>query len=342
MDEIRGDNPGNGLCREFVGNLTEYGTTTLYELYYVHENKERVSLARYTAQSGYKEAGYPNSDYDNYDHGTDLRWVSPGAFNEFGEVPTDCGSSTGGYVVSHDLDRCPNPSPEAQTGPGRGFEIDLAQDTFNLPIDSLGFRSLYLDVTTLGGSSENSFGIWAGPPEAVANLPTDINLRHVALANARHMGEVMDNSVRILAVDALYIDAMTYVTITLPLQFITEYDIVQSYDFSVFDLDAWARPPLFLYHDQIDRNQFQFELNPSAADSCFGTDFGCNNLWLGENEYTTVDDVGGDFPPLNLPEGTPNGRLMMEVQVGLMDSFVILVDKHPLHSLLLPLAARSP
>ncbi|MDJ0756193.1 MAG: hypothetical protein QNJ45_21870 [Ardenticatenaceae bacterium] len=342
IDENRGTGggSGNGTCGQPGSYSENYNTTTLFELYYWQNDQQRTPLAFYTGQSGNKTADMLNTDYDAWDHGTDMRWVSPGAANDFGSVPTNCGSPTGGYLEDGNPDRCPPGLNDTLPGSGRGFEIDLSGDTVDLLPDRLGYRSLFLDVTTNGGSSKNGFGIWAGPPSAVTGLPSDVNLRHVALANNRADGNVIDHGVWVLAVDALPMTPMAQISISIPLQFTTAYDAVREYRFSMFDSDAGSRPPLYFYHDQIDRSLFEVEVNPDSSDACFAIGSSCNNRWFGENFVTGGGAEGGPSPVIQLPNNSPDGRLMAQFSAGSGDNLVIAVNKRPRNTLLIPFVRR--
>ncbi|MDJ0756195.1 MAG: hypothetical protein QNJ45_21880 [Ardenticatenaceae bacterium] len=343
IDENRGSGggSGNGFCGQPGSYTVGYNTITLFELYYRQSDQQRTPLASYTGQSGNKTAGLLSTDLDAWDHGTDMRWVSPGAPNDFGDVPTDCGSPTGGYLDNNNPSRCPAGPDDTLPGSGRGFEIDLSVDTAGLQPDRLGYRSLFLDVTNIGGSSENGYGIWAGPPSAVSGLPSNINLRHVALANDRANDIVMDHGVQVLAVDALPINSAGTFRYSVPLQLITPYDAVREYRFSMFDSDSGTMPPLYFYHDQIDRSLFEVEVNPDSSDACFALGSSCNNRWFGENFVTGGGAEGGESPVFQLPAAAPDGRLMAEFQGGKADTYVILVDKRPLNMLLIPLAIND-
>ena len=133
---------------------------------------------------------------------TDLNWVSPGAWNEIGSVPTRCGDqyspeNNGGFeVVEGDADYCFRTTDdvedllpsEADAGNldvmGRGFEINLDEDVSGIVADQTdGSVSLYLDVQTVAGASENTFEIWAGPPHAHYGLSSNINDRNQQRVN---------------------------------------------------------------------------------------------------------------------------------------------------------------
>ncbi len=166
VDENRGTGaaPGNGGCGTPGSYDSRYNTATLYQLYYYRENNDgsvsRVDLTSYTGQIG-------DGIRDTGDHNTDMRWVSPGTEISFGwdfdqpgiDVPTDPGSAT-------------------------SFEIDLTQDIpDSITNPANNERIIFLDVTSLSGASNNSFEIWAGPPDYVNTVPSEVNARNLYILN---------------------------------------------------------------------------------------------------------------------------------------------------------------
>jgi hypothetical protein len=96
---------------------------------------------------------------DNSDHlDTDLKWVSPGA-----------------------------PASSVATDDGGSFQFDFSA----VPPNADGSWSLFLDVTSEGGSAINVWDLWAGPrPEFYTAqgfdaLEADVNLRNLQLAQNR-------------------------------------------------------------------------------------------------------------------------------------------------------------
>jgi hypothetical protein len=135
-------------------------TDTAFDLYYYHQITDTVAAQPVATYIGRK---------DN-EHDTDMRWVSPGAAQSY-DQPT--------FVP-------------VTSGPG-SFEVDLELIT-DIVVDPVtGIRSLYVDVTTLDGSSENGFDIWAGPPgyTGPANptdvcsggVPSEVNARNLHIIN---------------------------------------------------------------------------------------------------------------------------------------------------------------
>ncbi len=187
-------------------------TQTRYQLLYYQAGPEgsliRTDLATYTGQ-----AGDPARDFDGAtSHQTDLHWVAPGSRNDFMpvEVPTDCGSMTGGYNPSWNPDRCPDINGDGRdaTGSGNGFEINLSQDLSNVFTDENGWRYVQLDITTISGASENGFGLWAGPPSASTGIPTNVNLRNVYIADNPNVRSAA--GVQVLAIN--YLPMQAYMT----------------------------------------------------------------------------------------------------------------------------------
>jgi Flp pilus assembly protein TadG len=147
--------------RRYAGNPGSYSnalnTTTEFRLYYIAERAdgsiEKVHMATYIGQP------------DN-SHNTDMKWDTPG-----GSAPQDPQSGVTGY-----------------NGLPASFEIDVdALPDIRLAED--GSRSLYLEVQSTDGWSENGFDLWAGPltSENLA-MPADVNQRNVYIDRLRAQG----------------------------------------------------------------------------------------------------------------------------------------------------------
>ena len=138
----------------------EHHTATLFTLYYFKQHPngsiERIDLASYLGQSAHDETmlawgGNPIGDFHAE---TDLQWVSPGAWNEVGSVPTRCEDQAldhhnGGFdVVAGPADTCEvNSNGDEDDLPtefgdldtmGRGFEINIAKDVADILLDEGG------------------------------------------------------------------------------------------------------------------------------------------------------------------------------------------------------------
>ncbi|MCP4424808.1 MAG: hypothetical protein GY803_09970, partial [Chloroflexi bacterium] len=144
-------------------------TQTQYFLHYYAQQQGgpiiNIPLAEYIGQvgDGARDAG---------DHETDMRWVSPGGTPAFDR-------SEAVKAAWPDVD------VPALAGIGiESFEVNISNNLSNILIDSeTGNRYLYLDVTAFSGSSENGFEIWAGPPDYVDTVPSNVNLRNVHILN---------------------------------------------------------------------------------------------------------------------------------------------------------------
>ncbi|MDJ0753198.1 MAG: Tad domain-containing protein [Ardenticatenaceae bacterium] len=344
MDENRGSGGGSGnnSCGQ-PGNYTvEYNTATEFDLYYFQERNDgtliRTPLASYTGQSGNKTGGMLNSDYDSFDHGTDMNWASPGAPNVFGNVMTDCGSPTGGYVDPNDPGRCPPGPRDTPPGPGEGFEIDLSQDVSNIVVDDTsGARYIYLDVTTIGGSSENGFELWAGPPSQSANLPADGNLRNVVIANNTSNGVRRTSfGVSVFAMGTLPMNSAATMRVAIPLIYVPAEYAGRTVSISLFDTDSGTRPPAYFYFDSISRNDYEINYPQSGVTTCFRSGSSCNNRWVGDPlGGGSYDPIQIQVPSLNelctdpsnpsqVADCTPfyGGVLYVEYQAGKADTYI--------------------
>ena len=160
IDENRGTggNGGNGNCGAPGSYDESYNTRTEFTLYYFAETSDgtlqRINLARYLGQTG--------TEVD--DHDTDMRWVSPGAPASYDQsvfVPAD-----------------------PVFGTTKSFQVSINNDLPSIAIDpGTGASYLYLDVTAQAGASENGFEIWAGPPDYVNTIASEVNLRNIQIVN---------------------------------------------------------------------------------------------------------------------------------------------------------------
>ncbi len=224
IDENRyGDGSGLG-CNTPASYNPAYNTQTYYQLYYYQEtggDPARTELAWYTGQVG-------DGVRDTGDHLTDLQWVSPGGADSIDQpvfVPVDPGS------------------------PGT-FEVSLSQDLINVVTDpATGDRYIYLDITSLSGSSENGFEIWAGPDIYTNTLSSDVNLRNVQLLNAPH--EQAAYGVEVTALDYLPLNSDYYNLINIPLTELGPEYAGQTISISLFDPDSGAQPPIVFYLDSL-------------------------------------------------------------------------------------------
>lgn len=239
VDENRGvgDGNGNGSCGEPSTYTARYNTRTEYMLYYFRQNAdgtiERVDLVSYEGQTG-------DGDRDIGDHNTDMMWVSPGADVSFG----------------YDYD--PNPTgPDVPANAIQidSFEIDLTQDVPGIVRDlSTNARYIYMDVTTLSGSSENGFEIWAGPNTYVDTVPGDVNRRNLHILN--EPGSHSSKGATVfgmgnLPMNSNYADPSDINPVDIPLLYVGPEMIGQNIEITMFDSDSQARPPVIFFFDSI-------------------------------------------------------------------------------------------
>ena len=241
VDENRGN--GTNACANVSGYSEAVNTRTRYELYYYKENADgtmqEVPLAAYTGQDGLEAV----------DHETDLHWVSPGAQVSFGwdkdlpgiDVPADPGSNT-----------------------NNGFEIDLTSEIPNIVIDpKTGNRYVYLDITTLKGGSENNFELWAGPPDYVNSVPSEVNQRNIYLLN--NPGSHSSKGVKVYAMGNLPQNSNADFPIDTPLTYVSPDQKGEVIFVSIFDTDAGARPPITFFFDTIAEEDWSLTFADSST-----------------------------------------------------------------------------
>lgn len=237
VDEIR---VGNGTsCGAPPGSAYNNGhpTQTAFDLYTygqtITDTTQMIPLANYMGR------------VDNA-HDTDLRWVSPGGGQSYDQpmfVPANSGS----------------------------FEVNLSTIPDMVVDPTTGMRSLYLDVTTLAGASENGFEIWAGPalytgapgtinngcftnvPGQVAGVPSGVNRRNVHIINCGYSTH-SSYGVSVVALDYAPTNSNTSNPVNIPLTYIGPEYGGQSIYVTLFDSDSGSQGPLVFYFDTLAYN----------------------------------------------------------------------------------------
>ena len=369
IDENRGAGtpPGNGNCGQPSTYTNGYNTRTNYSLFYFRQDTggtiRRVPLASYTGQTFDPSRDYDVSGGTVYGHGTDLQWVSPGAPNPTvllydsvnlgwgnrlgGAVPTDCGSSLGGYSEPGDAGRadadrrCPG-LPVSEPGPGTGFEIDLNSDTTGILRDpSSGLRFVYLNVTPIDGASENDFEIWAGPPydatlnPALGPRPSDVNLRN--LFHLNNPGIHDSGGASVFALGTLPMNSLFSNWVTIPLLYVGPQYAGRNIEISLFDPDSGTQPPLTVFFDTINCDPITNTGDYCVRFNAFNCGGSCNDAWVGDPNGGTApftvrvpdytDDCTNPSDPTQAAVCTPfyGGVLMIYYRAGAQDTYRWLV-----------------
>lgn len=338
VDENRGvgSPPGSGACGEPSNYFVEYNTVTHFDLFYLTETAEGGSqetpLAWYYGQSGdfvVERNGFPRDlTFSSFDHQTDLLWVTPGGRDNLAQpvaVPTGCGSPNGG---DFDPVTCPDGTPP---GEGSGFEIDLSADVPGIVVDGDGNRVLFLDITSLSGSSENAFDIWAGPDDYLAATPGEVNGRNVAVLNDLDSHDA--EGIVITAVENKLTSSNAFTRTNVPIGYVGPEYAGQPVYVSLYDGDSGAQPPITFFFDTIDPQDWSLTFsNPPEPDPDGQTGrciIGACNAQFVDPPYRI------DIPTLNEACSNPNdraqqmvctpfegGRLMASYHPGLFDSYL--------------------
>lgn len=225
IDENRIENSGNCLMNPSYNPA--YNTETAYDLYYYQQSSPTVTAQPIATYVGRK---------DN-DHDTDLRWISPGAAQSYDQpvfVPVTA-------------------------GPG-SFEVDLETIGDIAADPETGMRSLYLDVTTLSGASENGFDIWAGPPSytgptnptnpCLGGVPSEVNARNLHIINCDYHSH--DSAgVTIYALDYWPTNYNTGTAVEKRVIYVGPEYAGHSLYIHLFDSDAASRSPIVFYFDTL-------------------------------------------------------------------------------------------
>ncbi|MCZ7668296.1 MAG: hypothetical protein M5U34_14460 [Chloroflexi bacterium] len=275
IDENRtGNGTGNG-CGGPGSYNPRLNTQTRYELSYFAQNNDgsivQIPLSRYTGQVGDIAAG---GTRDTGNHLTDMRWVSPGGqeiYDQPAPVPAEFGS----------------------------FEIDLRNDVPNILKDSQDGRMyIYLDVTAVSGASENGFEIWAGPPDYVDSISSDVNTRNVQIIN--NPSSHSSDGVSVFGIGNLPMNSNYPNFVDIPLIYVPPEYTGKDILVTLFDSDSGASPPITFYYDSLSIADWSlvFGNNPSThpdrtpdyntSGRCVIGN--CNNRWV--------------IPPYKLPVPT--------------------------------------
>ena len=161
--------------------------------------------------------------------------------------------------MSFGYDYDPNPNgPDLQVTPLQidSFEIDLTQDVPGIVRDqSTNARYIFLDVTTLSGSSENGFEIWAGPATYTSTVPSDVNLRNLHILN--NPGSHSSKGATVfglgnLPMNSNYADNNNDINpVNIPLLYVSPEMTGQTIEVTMFDSDSGAEPPVIFFFDTI-------------------------------------------------------------------------------------------
>lgn len=308
IDENRGagSEDGDGQCREPSEYTPRYNTETKYELSYnAHDDNgltQAILLAQYTGQTG-------DGIRDNGDHDTDMRWVSPGAAQSVDQpvfVPVDAGS------------------------PG-SFTVDLTQDVPEIVVNPLtGYRELFLAVTAVSGASENGFDVWAGPPDYLASVPSEVNARNLHIINNSQTHS--SNGITVFATETLPQNANIQTRLDLPLIYLDPEYAGQTITMTAFDIDITTPSTITIYMDTIAPTDWSLTFGASgsidpdgipADDRCLPGQ--CNDVWINPAYQIKLPQFTNDCDLANLDPQicTPfyGGRLMVKFTSGKHDTY---------------------
>jgi len=302
-----------------------YNTETLFELYYYRQTSDgqpvEVPIASYTGYYGDPNRfNYADNPVIQDDHQTDMRWVSPGADSQGYDYP-----------IADTPDVSEVPTNEGNTS----FEVKLA-DISNIIVDaSSGARYLWLDVTSMSGSSENGFEIWAGPDDYVASSATDVNERNIAAIN--NPGSHDSKGVVIFALGRLPLNSIYPSPVDIPLLYVGPEQAGATLTISLFDADSGVAPPVTFFFDTINKGDWSMEFSQSGVDDPDGVPAGtrcnfggpsgdnCNDSWISPPYQITIpgDLSNCDYENPTRDTCTPfyGGRVMVEYNGGTFDSF---------------------
>ena len=298
-------------------------TETRYELYYYWTNPdsgltEKKILATYYGQPEDDTSEYGMPDVGAYHASTDLQWVSPGAYNPIGAVPTLCdlaASPNGGFAPSgyvgciETAANGPTADTSGKTMWGRGFEVNLLEDIPHIMRElETGRRSLYVDIRTMGGESENGYQLWAGPPHAHFGLSSDVNQRNLQLRDTPDA--YTNEGVTVYAQNILSINNLVDQRFDYPLLYVGPESAGQLIELEIFDPDINVEYPFTFYFDTIDQSDFSIsytgaDIDPDGVDRtadgsgrCIEHN-NCNDEWLDPGFFVRVPQYTADCDELD-------------------------------------------
>ncbi len=293
-----------GECSAPFSYDPAHNNVTRYALYYYRDNGdtvERVDLSAYTGQTG---------GIDHMSHDTNLRWVSPALPNsdqksvdQTVDVPVDAGSNSGFHLnISDNLDT----------------------DVPDIVTDQAGTRYIYMDVTAISGMTQNGYGIWAGPPEYTATVPSNINLRNLYLAN--NPGSHTTDGVTIHAVGRMSVKSIVDYPVSTPLLYVGAEYAGSVISVTQFDADQDTYPPVIFYFDTLD-----FEPDLSCRPQSGDVDGYCDGVDWTQTEWALSFGNNSD----NIDPDGRSGRCGLSeyecASIWVIPAYTIEVPGDPLH-----------
>ncbi|HID54461.1 MAG TPA: hypothetical protein EYP41_20785, partial [Anaerolineae bacterium] len=318
IDENR-EGRTNGPCNMPPNYEATANTRTLYELYYYLDNSgiaQRVNLSSYTGQVG-------DGARDNGEHKTDMRWVSPGSGVWSYSDQWDGGTGNG----------IPLQVP-VDPGSATGFEINLNSDVPGIIQDpSTGARYIWIDVTTLNGSSENGFEIWAGPPENSYGIPSEVNARNLSVLDPNRPNH-SSAGITVFAVGNLPMNSNINNEVDIPLIYVGPELAGETIFVSLFDPDSGAELPITFYFDSIAQSDWSLIFGDGGTDPdgvpansrCqYSSNPPCQDRWVDPPYQITIpgDTSNCDYSTPGDPDCVPfyGGRLIAHYKAGNHDTY---------------------
>jgi hypothetical protein len=276
-----------------------YNNETEFRLYYIGDGA-RVNIATFTSRK------------DNANN-TDLMWVCPG-----GSASQDpqYGAPNVALVGYGDFFLTPNPS----------FEIDMTKlDGIEAGDD--GSRSLFLEVETTSGWSENGFDLWAGPVttdnvDYWGGQRAQVNARNLWIDRRRAGGEGNPHDsggVVTFGRGILPLNVNTGVEYTIDLAWIPE--VAQGINLCVYkwDTDIGSEKVCYSFEGFPVWGEEGSTCDPGEIEGQLSG----GNSWTPENDNYNFPE-GCDTVPI--PEGFVGGYLSARYEMGANDSSTWLME----------------
>jgi hypothetical protein len=276
-----------------------YNNETEFRLYYIGDGT-RVNIATYTSRK------------DNANN-TDMTWVCPG-----GSASQDPQYSAANVnLVGHgDFFLTADPS----------FEIDMTKLTGIQESDD-GSRSLYLEVETINGWSENGFDLWAGPAttdniDYWGGQRAQVNARNMWIDRRRAQGESAPHDsggVITFGRGILPLNVNAGVEYEVTLAYIPE--VAQGINLCVYkwDTDIGSEKVCYEFEGRPVWGEEGSTCEPGEIEGQLSG----GNSWTAENDNYNFPE-GCDTVPV--PEGFIGGYLTARYEMGANDSSTWLME----------------
>ncbi len=184
-------------------------------------------------------------------------------------------------------------------------------------------------MTALEGSSENGFEIWAGPPDYVDTVPSEVNARNIHIL--QNPGSHSSKGATVFALGNLPMNSNYPNPVDIPLIYVGPEYAGQKILVSLFDSDIGVDPPIIFYFDSIAESDWSLEFGQPGKDDPDGVAANvrcipgeCRTRWVDPPYQITVpgimDECDWENPTPDKCTPFYGGRLTVRYDGGLSDT----------------------